>query len=67
MITFFVVHDPETGSIIRSGACPQEIVYLQAGEGEAALETDAEYRAPAFKVDLATGEIVPIQETTENG
>lgn len=66
MITFFVVHDPETGSIIRSGCCPQEIVYLQAGEGEAALETDAEYRSGQFKVDLDTGDIVAV-ETTENG
>ena len=66
MITFFVVYDPETGSIIRSGVCPQEIVYLQAGEGEAALETDAEYRSGQFKVDLDTGDIVAV-ETTENG
>jgi hypothetical protein len=66
VITFFVVHDPETGSIIRSGACPQEIVYLQAGEGQAALETDAEYRSGQFRVDLDTGDIVAV-ETTENG
>lgn len=58
MITFFVVYDPETGSIIRSGACPQEIVYLQAGEGEAALETDNEYRGDAYTVDLDTLEVV---------
>lgn len=66
MITFFVVYDPDTGSILRCGACPQEIVYLQAGEGEAALETDAEYRSGQFKVDLDTGDIVAV-ETTENG
>ena len=63
MITFFVVYDPETGSIIRSGACPQEIVYLQAGEGEAALETDNEYRGNAFRVDPETLQI----ETTSGG
>ena len=66
MITFFVVYDPETGSIIRCGACPQEIVYLQPGEGEAAMETDAEYRGDQFKVDLDTGDIVAV-ETTISG
>lgn len=58
MSTFFVTYDLADGRILRSGMCQRECVSLQAGDGEAAIETDFPYPDTDFKVDLATGQVV---------
>ncbi|GAB4390258.1 MAG: hypothetical protein Kow0025_21050 [Thermodesulfovibrionales bacterium] len=40
----FIVYDPTTGKIVRTGDCPPEMVSIQALEGEAVMEGEASDR-----------------------
>lgn len=52
-MNYFVVHDPTTGAIRRSGFCTQpRDVAGQARSGEAVREVDQFYPPGKFKVDL---------------
>jgi hypothetical protein len=50
---FFVVYDPTTGTVVRSGFCTLAAgVALQARRGEAVLATDRAYPVDGVRVDL---------------
>ena len=52
-MNYFVVHDPATGAIKRSGYCTlAKDVGRQARSGEAALAVDQFYAPGKFKVDV---------------
>lgn len=38
----FVVHELETGRILRAGTCPDDMLELQAGPGEGVIEGSAD-------------------------
>lgn len=46
----FVVFDPTSGDILRSGNCQDETLSIQAAEGEEVLETDRTYEDRQFYV-----------------
>lgn len=39
----YVVYDPETGEIARSGSCPDTDTAIQAGQGQTAVEAERIY------------------------
>jgi hypothetical protein len=61
MNQFFVVYNPNTGAVLRTGTCQPGMVEHQAGPGddEMFLETDQMHNPNTIRVDLQTGEIVP--------
>ena len=56
----FVVYDPATGEIIRSGTCRSADIAMQARTGEAAIEGRGSDLL--YKVDLSSGKIVELPE-----
>jgi hypothetical protein len=61
MNQFFVVYDPNTGKVWRTGSCEAADVPHQAGpeDHEMFMEASQHYDANTIRVDLATGQIVP--------
>jgi len=51
----FVVYQPATGEILRTGNCSPAALALQAGPGEAVMEGDADDRTDR----VVDGQIVP--------
>lgn len=59
MNTTFIEYDPLTGFIIKSGNCPEEN-YPPPQDGNGVYKiVEHQYNPLAYKVDLATGQVVP--------
>jgi len=54
-----VIYKISDGDILRSVSCPEDMVDIQIGDGESWIEHE-KVDDTQFKVDLATGEIVPV-------
>lgn len=51
----YIVFDPATEKILRTGDCPDDMVYIQAGQGECAIEGTA--NDLLHKIDMFTVEV----------
>ena len=58
-MTNMVIYKTSDGDILRCITCPEEMVDIQLGAGEAWIEHER-VDDTQFKVNLDTGEIIPV-------